>query len=169
MARSDLHFEFMPPLNQLQEVRPPFQFTTCTASLGITGQCATNTVTKRPSPRTLGPRSSHEKHGTTADLRALSGYAKFVPPQQAQQTGTRGPDGVRKNCTESIPEWIRTTNLRLRRPTRYPVAPPGQNSKSSCAAATPRPRCERRKVSEFYSVFHSLSRRLGRDVPTACF
>ena len=27
---------------------------------------------------------------------------------------------------ESIPEWIRTTNLRLRRPTRYPVAPPGR-------------------------------------------
>lgn len=26
----------------------------------------------------------------------------------------------------NIPEWIRTTNLRLRRPTRYPVAPPGQ-------------------------------------------
>jgi hypothetical protein len=25
----------------------------------------------------------------------------------------------------SIPEWVRTTNLRLRRPTRYPIAPRG--------------------------------------------
>lgn len=34
-------------------------------------------------------------------------------------------DGGRDVIGENIREWIRTTNLRLRRPTRYPIAPRG--------------------------------------------
>jgi hypothetical protein len=50
---------------------------------------------------------------------------------RATDCGSLPPDLRPRMPSQSIPEWIRTTNLRLRRPTLYPVELRGRESAGS--------------------------------------
>jgi hypothetical protein len=59
-----------------------------------------------------------EAVGGDLDESGSSGSTKTKP---LENQGSNGSVGLSKACGESTPEWIRTTNLRFRRPMLYPI------------------------------------------------